>query len=152
MRQASKSTGDTADNWLLGAVQLMLLANSIKSANILQLSHVGMLVLGKLRQCSESRAEAIMSVICATNWFTSASAQTNRVPRENNLALGVYPLVFVQEVAEQVGEVFYCTLKSTPVSSSYWTAPFAQQAVESMLPFAAAGNCASVTAMEGEPT
>jgi hypothetical protein len=59
------------------------------------------LCLGSRRQCTERRAEAIMSVVGATRWYTEAE-DTNR-----DLVLGHYPIQFLRELHERLGAMFF---------------------------------------------
>ena len=61
--------------------------------------------LGVQRHCSEGRAEAIMSVIGATNWWTEALRSGHDA--NANLVLGLYPLAFLREVVSIIGSQFY---------------------------------------------
>ena len=61
--------------------------------------------LGVQRHCSEGRAEAIMSVIGATNWWTEALRSGHDA--NANLVLGLYPLAFLREVVSIIGSEFY---------------------------------------------
>jgi hypothetical protein len=61
--------------------------------------------LGVQRHCSEGRAEAIMSVIGATNWWTEALRSGHNA--NANLVLGSYPLAFLREVVSIIGSQFY---------------------------------------------
>lgn len=61
--------------------------------------------LGVQRHCSEGRAEAIMSVIGATNWWTEALRSGHNA--NANIVLGLYPLAFLREVVSIIGSQFY---------------------------------------------
>ena len=68
------------------------------------------LALGHLRQCSERRVEAIMSVMDVTDWFTEHLHRHGTRPDEGNLVLDAYPLQFVNEAARKIGAIFYDSL------------------------------------------
>jgi hypothetical protein len=62
-----------------------------------------LLLIGERRQCSGRRAEAIMSALGATDWFT-------RLPydcHEDDLVLGRYPLAFLNEVQDKYPTWFF---------------------------------------------
>ena len=62
------------------------------------------LCLGSRRQCTERRAEAIMSVVGATRWYTETD-DTNE-----DLVLGHYPIQFLRELHKNLGAIFFSTL------------------------------------------
>ncbi|GIZ44563.1 hypothetical protein CKM354_000775800 [Cercospora kikuchii] len=59
------------------------------------------LLLGSGRQCTGRRAEAIMSVVGARNWY-----QNDEVANEN-LIFGHYPIEFLREVHSYLGATFF---------------------------------------------
>lgn len=65
---------------------------------------------GQLRQCSGSRAEAIMSVIGATRWFDDYVAQHGTAPPETDQVLGIYPASFLNETISKHGPIFYTSI------------------------------------------
>jgi hypothetical protein len=73
-------------------------------------SRLEILALGHLRQCSERRVEAIMSVMDATDWFTEHVNCYKTRPDESDLVLDAYPLKFVKEAAQKIGATFYSSL------------------------------------------
>jgi hypothetical protein len=73
-------------------------------------SRLGILALAQLRQCSERRVEAIMSVMDATDWFTEHVNRYETRPDESDLVLDAYPLKFVKEAARKIGATFYGSL------------------------------------------
>ncbi|KAL9064114.1 MAG: hypothetical protein Q9161_009085 [Pseudevernia consocians] len=138
------------DFWPTGPKQLDELARRTKIENVLRSSRADVLVMGNMRQCTASRAEAIMSVVGATDWFTSHLSRTGQSPSEKRLVLGMYPLAFVQEAARKIGGLFYCMCKSTPHSPPFFTGTFKNRSTGSMLPFSIPGNSPSVVAMASE--
>jgi hypothetical protein len=70
--------------------------------HILDLSRPVILNLGSRRQCTERRAEAIMSAVGATNWFDTSAA-----PREQEMSVHGYPLAFLNEVRGLVGSALF---------------------------------------------
>jgi hypothetical protein len=143
----SRSTKKQTAGWPLGAWQLNKLAIETKVYTIRNCSPIDVLVLGNLRQCTESRAQAIMSVLGATTWFTRHLEQTGTSPPENRLILGMYPHEFVLEVAQKFGGSFYCIAKSTPTTFRFLTAAVTSQSIGSMLPFSTPEFRPSVLAM-----
>ncbi|KAJ4245094.1 hypothetical protein NW757_010104 [Fusarium falciforme] len=73
-------------------------------SHLASMTHLSILGLCDKRFCLERRAEAIMAVMDATEWFGAAK---NDQEREQNLVLGYYPLNFVQEVQRKVGSAAF---------------------------------------------
>lgn len=70
------------------------------------------LLCSNLRECTSSRAPAIMSAIGVTDWYKTASGSTNgstSLDQENSgdLVFGMYPLLFLREAASKLGASFY---------------------------------------------
>ena len=63
--------------------------------------------LGSQRNCTEGRAEAIMSVVGPTDWFTDALKIDKLAEVSKGLVLGLYPPLFLQEIAQKFGGCFY---------------------------------------------
>ncbi|KAF1985872.1 hypothetical protein K402DRAFT_394472 [Aulographum hederae CBS 113979] len=83
--------------------ELTDLARSTGLDRLLNMDRVDILALGDRRTCTGRRAEAIMSVIGATKWYSGADQSR----REQNLVLGKYPLDFVQEVQSLIPRAFF---------------------------------------------
>ncbi|KAH7010354.1 hypothetical protein EDB80DRAFT_572561 [Ilyonectria destructans] len=81
-------------------IQLKSLLTYTGLSQLASMTRCSILGLGSHRHCLGRRAEAIMAVLDATEWFTSA---TDDQEREKNLVLSLYPLKFVQEVQKNVG-------------------------------------------------
>lgn len=121
-------------SWPKGPKQLAAFGILTDLKHILLPSRTAALVLGNRRQCSESRAEAIMSVAGATQWYERHVAQYHKPPPENDLLLGTYPLPFAQEAAEKMGGRFYtCLIPGQRFES-------AKREIGSMLPFTSPNN------------
>lgn len=58
------------------------------------------------RQCTGRRAEAIMSVLGVTEWFTEPASR-------DDLVLGMYPVSFVNEAIRKIGPEFFLSKKPT---------------------------------------
>lgn len=88
-------------------------------AKLLDLDQVSLLTMGDRRECRERRAEAIMSALGITEWFTEPlrtidpeQGSTFRSSLEQDLVLGKYPLRFVQELCRKIpGDFFGAFLK-----------------------------------------
>ena len=63
------------------------------------------LSLASCRSSTETRAEAIMSVLGATDWYQSEGAAG--APTTHDLVFGMYPFAFVLEVRNKLGGVFF---------------------------------------------
>jgi hypothetical protein len=135
LRKATAEKSVPRSQWPLGPKQIGDLMNKTKADQLLDLSRSAVLVMGNLRQCTESRAEAVMSVIGATDWYTNYLNRTGHAPPEDELVLGIYPLAFVKEAARRIGGAFYYVSRSIPETVSFLLEPFTRQAVGSMLPF-----------------
>jgi hypothetical protein len=68
------------------------------------------LAMASLRQCTSRRAEAIMSAIGTTNWFSHIPYNRH----EQNLVLGRYNLAFLEEVIAIDPHSFYCRSRKLP--------------------------------------
>jgi hypothetical protein len=86
-------------------VELFALIDHTRLDYLLEYSPLTALTLASRRQCSEGRAEAIMSVFGAISWFKG----TTKRDRETNLILDSYPLEFLQEVLDILGTNFFCS-------------------------------------------
>jgi hypothetical protein len=115
----------------MGPSQLFNLLTDVQLLGRSHPSRAHILVQGNTRQCTGRRAEAIMSVLGVTDWFSSATASY-----ENELVLGMYPLAFVREAMEKIGPDFFLARKviGAPSSSPEY---FTGSARGSMLPFEA---------------
>lgn len=83
----------------------------------LSFSQATLLMLGDRRECTERRAEAIMSVLGCTRWYNDAIEQMElgRLTQsefwervEQDLILDKYPSIFVQEICESIMGDFFC--------------------------------------------
>jgi hypothetical protein len=90
---------DESPNRPKQVVELASLLRSTGLFDLLAMSRPTILVQGNHRHCTERRAEAIMAVLGATDWFSVCSEDSN----EENLILNRYPLGFVNEVRAKVG-------------------------------------------------
>ena len=89
-------------------------------------------VLGSRRYCQDSRAEAIMSVIGATNWYTESNSASRR-HSSTSMVLGTYSFLFVEEVFRKLGASFFnATLIRSLSSNELLRRPSIQG---SLLPF-----------------
>ncbi len=90
-----------------GPRQLQLLAADTNLANTLHTrSRVGLFPQASMRECSGSRAPAIMSALGVTEWFAPYTNESSR-QRKEVLVLDTYPLPFVREAAKKLGSQFY---------------------------------------------
>lgn len=68
------------------------------------------LIMGRSRVCTNSRAEAIMSVAGATDWYVGKTVDQFREIRDHyntDLVCGLYPLEFVRELQNKIGPGFF---------------------------------------------
>lgn len=73
--------------------------------HLLNASRCTILTLGNQRYCRANRANAIMSAVGVTDWFTSR--ETEHADGENSTNASEYPLAFVREAASKLGAEFY---------------------------------------------
>lgn len=90
-----------------GAAELRTIVNKYEMQQILDIKSTTVLSLANQRYCEHSRAQAIMSVVGATKWYTDQLKQFGSQPAEEGLVLGRYPLQFVNEVRKQLGSQFF---------------------------------------------
>lgn len=92
--------------------------------------------LGSRRYCSRRRAEAIMSVLDATEWFNLGVDNTER---EKDLVMDQYPQSFVQEIRTKLGSsTFFSSARirpSFPEVLAQYAGGTDNMCVGSMLPF-----------------
>jgi hypothetical protein len=86
-------------------VELLALTDSTCILDILDSSPLAILVLADRRECNHQRAEAIMSVVGATDWYL----RTPKELHEENLVLGKFPIQFLREVREREGARFFAS-------------------------------------------
>lgn len=80
---------------------------------LLELSRADIIRLGDRRYCERSRAEAIMSALGATTWFSL------RGDREKDLILGKYPQSFVEEVRNLIPGDFFTAYAKLPHADAH---------------------------------
>lgn len=98
---------------------------------------------GQLRQCTKSRAEAIMSVVGATTWYEDYVSKHKHAPPEDNLVLGFYPAAFLKEASQKIGPTFFtaiaCDMRFAQgvilLVNNEWKFIDDRKPVGSMLPF-----------------
>ena len=107
------------------------------------ISPAAVLTFGQLRKCTESRAEAIMSVVGATNWYKSYISQHLTAPPETGLVLGFYPTDFLNEALANIGPTFFTAIStdmhylesSIKFSDHSWHVREDHMPIGSMMPF-----------------
>ncbi|KAH6662338.1 hypothetical protein B0J14DRAFT_287743 [Halenospora varia] len=77
-------------------------------SSLLTMSRPTILILGNQRQCLEGRAEAIMAVLDATEWFSTSLED----PAEDDLVLNLYPVDFVNEIRAKIGPATFFSSES----------------------------------------
>ena len=114
--------------WPNGPRQLQELCMITRMENLLSFpSPIGLLMVANVRQCSDSRAPAIMSALGVTDWYKSET----KSGRE--LVLHCYPLAFVKEAAAKLGASFYIMEPKKPEQHEL----FNRSQKGSMMPFSA---------------
>ena len=107
------------------------------------ISPASVLHLGQRRECTSSRAEAIMSIVGATSWYQSHLDTYKAAPSESQLALGYYPAAFLNEAAQRTGAKFYASVASdlanldgvVNIEDGAWQPMDTSTAIGSLLPF-----------------
>lgn len=75
--------------------------------HLLQYSPLAVLILADRRECLERRAEAVMSVMDATDWYVKTADHSLL---EENLVLGKYPIEFLREIRQNLGAEFFASM------------------------------------------
>lgn len=100
-----KKNGSVDDEMPISATEITALVHHICFDELLEPSPLSAFTLGNRRVCTERRAEAIMSVFGATDWFLNIDPDK----REENLVLEKYPLQFLEEVRGTHGAMFFAS-------------------------------------------
>lgn len=89
-----------------GARQLLDFNELTRLSDVLRTGlPIAVLINANRRECTSSRAPAIMSAVGVTDWYLpSCSRET-----EESLVFGIYPLMFLREAARKFGASFYET-------------------------------------------
>ena len=128
------------DIWSFHEIYDVLITSGM--SRLYSISPIGILYLGQHRQCTSRRAEAVMSAVGATDWFTTHVAQHHSAP-EADLIHGLYPQEFLNEVARKNGAVFYATIASdlsylegvVDTTNGAWKPLSLSQGIGCLLPF-----------------
>ena len=97
-----QSDGHQYLKWPNGPRQLQDLCLVTRMNNLVESpSPVGLLMVANVRQCTGSRAPAIMSALGITDWYKP------KTKSDTDLVLNTYPLAFVKEAASKLGASFY---------------------------------------------
>lgn len=94
------------------ATELQFVLDDAELTQLLDIEPLTVLALANQRYCKHSRAQAIISVLGATKWFSRHLAEHGRGQSEDNLVLGMFPLDFVKEVKNQRGVKFFTSIGS----------------------------------------
>ena len=134
--------------WPSGPRQLHNLCLVTRMSNLLETpSPIGLLIVANLRQCTGSRAPAIMSALGVTEWYKSHPAEK----AGNDLVLDTYPLAFVKEAASKLGASLYESVISRGEIPEHH-GMFDDSQRGSMMPFSATNGWYSrITAMPIDP-
>ncbi|OCK98815.1 uncharacterized protein K441DRAFT_703334 [Cenococcum geophilum 1.58] len=97
-----RSTVEALPNSVSSFIKLMSASGMIDLPGI---SPIQIILLGNQRYCRSRRAEAIMAVLGVTEWF---NAENDVATQSKEPVLGRYPLSFINEVREKLGDdVFF---------------------------------------------
>ena len=133
---------------ITGAYELSDLFTDTCMSELLWASPSAIFTFGQLRRCTQSRAEAIMSVVGATEWYETFVSEHKVPPPETDLVLGFYPLPFLAEAAAKLGPTFHTAIPvnlrylsgAVDLSSGSWKAQTDPKAIGSVLPFTASST------------
>lgn len=90
-----------------GVKQLIFLNRATRLGYLLScLTPLEVMVQSNVRECTDSRAPAIMSAFDVTEWYEDAPPRGSDEEKAQ-LVLGTFPIAFVQEVVKAFGAVFY---------------------------------------------
>ena len=100
--RVQQSTVEALPNLVSSFIKLMSASGMIDLPGI---SPIQIIMLGNQRYCRSRRAEAIMAVLGVTKWF---NAESDVATQSKELVLERYPLSFINEVRENLGDdVFF---------------------------------------------
>ena len=110
--------------WPIGVTEIALLLESTGMRELPRMSPQTVMILGNQRYCESRRAEAIMSVLDARDWFSECKTSERDAD-----VLGKYPLAFVQELRKKLGGKFFATADTffTEVNSMGTLLPFSDK-------------------------
>jgi len=113
--------------WPRSAYEICRLLAETGMGELPRISPLTVLMLGNQRYCEDRRAEAIMSVIGAKDWFVHNAGPGNSQP----LVLGRYPFSFVEEVRQKLKGSFFASadLVFEEVNESGTLLPFSDKSV-----------------------
>ncbi|KAK6353898.1 hypothetical protein TWF730_008320 [Orbilia blumenaviensis] len=97
----------------IGLLELEIIISITRTDLISSSDPIAILTLAERRKCTNSkrRAEAIMSVLGATKWYTETAASSEA--QQPSLVLGRYPLKFLEEIQAKVGAHFFSSFYGT---------------------------------------
>lgn len=96
--------------WAMSTLYGMFLTMGILT--ILRATPMQIMLLADRRECKRSRAEAIMAVVGAPNWWEGEAKE--ELEKEHYLVLGRYPLAFLQAVRRRVGDAEFFKSRYMP--------------------------------------
>ncbi len=127
-------------SWPTGARQLNRLRNLTKLDDVLRTrGPMDVFANANVRQCTDSRAPAIMSALGVTDWYVDQMSNTtesyNTIGKDQ-LVFDMYPLSFLREAALKFGAIFFETISwSIGLGRPLRTALGNREPIGSLLPF-----------------
>ncbi|KAH6973135.1 hypothetical protein BKA56DRAFT_620497 [Ilyonectria sp. MPI-CAGE-AT-0026] len=125
-----------------GPSELFRLSNEFQLDFLLDNNPLKVLGMTNQRYCRHSRARAVMSAIGATAWWRDHVQRVGEPPPETELVLGRFPLMFINEIRQQLGASFFGSVSLSPeypdigVSDSGSSSRrFGYTVIGSMMPF-----------------
>ena len=123
--------------WPIGVTEIALLFEETGMRELPRMSPQTIMILGNQRYCESRRAEAIMSVLDARDWFSEG--KTYEADAE---VLGKYPLPFVQELRNKLRGNFFATADTffTEANDAGTLLPFSEKSASHRRVMAAMGT------------
>lgn len=126
VEEAIKSHQDVLPS---GAREIRTLLAHTGMAELPRMSQLTVLMLGNQRYCEDRRAEAIMSVVGAKDWFMRSYGPENL----QDSVLGRYPFAFVEELRQKLKGQFFSSadLLFEEVNAFGTLLPFSEKSISS---------------------
>ena len=126
-----------------GSMDLTTLLVDTCMSDLNWISPGAVFTFGQLRQCTGSRAEAIMSVVGATDWYREYLARHKDAPPAKDLVLGYYQVEFLNEAMSRIGPTFFTAIPTdlryltggVRITGDAWVHCEGHEPIGSMLPF-----------------
>lgn len=106
--EVPRSCDGHSDVFPEGLLEFRRYTQDLKLKDYIYTNNLSAMVIGETRACTHSRAEAIMAVTDASDWFLGQTVeQFQQSQHAEGLVLGVYPWEFVNELYSKEGASFF---------------------------------------------